>query len=298
VSAGLLALAGRGRVALGVSAGAVCVLAGLGDPHWPFWAAALDPVLGPLVVIAGVATTVPLWRSPAERRHAALLALPLLLTSLLLLQAYPRASFSVWIVQAAVAPVFGWVLLRWSDLLGVPRSGWRRGGATLLVGAFSVWVCMPSLLPVAHLRAMPSQPLELPGTAGVALDPIASQRMDIRSVEAVVASLDALPRDAPIALLGTSWLVVFASERPFWFPERTLELELVALGILPPDVFSAADEQLLLSRLGRPEGAVVVEEDGEAAARLRHALPRVSEWVDSEFAEVARFGRYRILAPR
>ena len=93
------------------------------------------------------------------------------------------------IVQAAVAPVFGWVLLRWSDVLGVPRAGWRRGLATLVAAIFSLWLCLPALLPVAHLRAMPSQPLEIVGTEGIRLDPIASQRMDIRSLEAVVAVL-------------------------------------------------------------------------------------------------------------
>lgn len=260
-----------------------------------------DGTFGPAIALASVLGVAPLvLKRPALDDRKLRAALPLVfLGSMLLLQAFPRASVSVWIVEAAIAPVLIWTLFRWRKLATNEATPLlRRALATLLVLAMPLWMASHALArngPIPQLGS-PRRALALPGTWGIALDANRIRMRRIVPLEALVRHLeDAEPPDAPILLLGSSWMAVFLSGRPMLFPERSGPLVLLALDMLPDHAITELDEAAMLSHLQQRPDTVVIDEQGPASERMRAALPMLSTLIERELTDTRTFGPFRVL---
>lgn len=230
-------------------------------------------------------------------------ALPLLfLGSMLLLQAFPRASFSSWIVEAAVVPVLVWAIFRWREL-GISEErgtgrGWRHVAATALVLSIPLWMGSHATARSAPLRKLgtPERALDLPLARGISLDRAKRRVLEIGSLQAVTAHVrETSAADAPVLLLGNEWMAVYLSERPLLFPTRSGPLVLLALGMLPEAATRELDEAAMLERLQTTAEALVIDDRGPGARRMRAALPRLSDWIDRELTDETTFGSFRVL---
>ena len=260
-----------------------------------------DEIFGPATVLAAAVAFAPLvLKQPLVDRRTLRSTLPLLfLGSMLLFQAFPRASFSSWVVEAASVPVLTWALFRWRELgVGEASQGFRRCVATLLVLVMPLWMTSHAVArdgPIRQLAAS-RRALDLPATTGIALDARGIRIRKIVPLEALIAHLgDAEPGDAPILLLGNSWMAVFLSGRPTLFPKRSVPLVLMALDMLPDAAIEELDEPAMLERLRRTPEVIVIDERGPGSMRMRAALPRLSAFVDREFTSRTSFGPFRVL---
>lgn len=317
LTAGLLALRGLRRASWGVAisglaaVGLAVVSHDYGDVprmmsgvRW-LGPAFFDEILGPATVLAAGLALVPLalTRSPHDQRSLSA-TLPLLfLGSMVLLQAFPRASFSTWTVEAASVPVLVWVLSRWRAI-GVPVAtdeaayGFRRAAATLLVLPLPLWMSSHASRENAPIRQLgvERRALDLPQTNGIALSPDEIRIRNIVSLEALVRHLgETKAEEGPVLLLGNAWMTAFLSGRPMLFPERSGALMLMALGMLPDEGIADLDESAMLERMRRTPNVVVIDDRGPGSKRMRAALPRLKAYVDRELTSRRRFGPFQIL---
>jgi len=317
VTAALLLLGGRRTPALALAVPGAAAVAGALALHFSgdvplaesgmLWLrpALFEDVFGPAIVLAAVLFCVFSFRERNGVEPARLAALlPLLfLGCMLLFQAFPRASVSSWIVEAAVVPVLAWLAFRWSRLaegsVASAGSAWLRpAAAMLLVLLIPLWMVQHAVAPNNPLgpRTAERRALTLPGTAGIALDEERTRVRKVVPLEALVAHLeDREPRDAPVFLLGSAWMTVYLSGRPLLFPERTLSLHLSALGMLPSDAIARGDEAAMIERLRETRDVIVIEERGPASERMRSDFPRLGAFVDGELTRRSRFGPFRVL---
>ena len=310
-SAGLLGLRGSGRAALvsavagGLALGVAAVIHDSGATPGTTWLRPelFDGVFGPTTVLAAGSLLAPMVLRHPLPIGALRSALPLLfLGSMLLLQAFPRASFSSWIVEAAVVPVLVWAIFRWREL-GISEErgtgrGWRHVAATALVLSIPLWMGSHATARSAPLRKLgtPERALDLPLARGISLDRAKRRVLEIGSLQAVTAHVrETSAADAPVLLLGNEWMAVYLSERPLLFPTRSGPLVLLALGMLPEAATRELDEAAMLERLQTTAEALVIDDRGPGARRMRAALPRLSDWIDRELTDETTFGSFRVL---
>lgn len=204
------------------------------------------------------------------------------------------------------APVLTWALFRWRALgapgdATAPSSPLRLAAATLLVVLIPLWMSSHAAARNGPIRQLgvERRALDLPATTGITLDRAKIQVLRIAPLEALIAHLaEVEPREAPVLLLGNTWVAVFLSERPMLFPEHSGPMVLLGLDMLPDAGIEKLDESKMLERLRRTPDLIVVDDRGDASAKIRSALPRLSAFVDAEFATQTSFGRFQVLRRR
>jgi hypothetical protein len=307
VVAGLLVLAGRVRDAAWPLLAALALLSiGLFAPtemprlrepvvllgRGPF---ALEGVLAPMLLCAALGLS---WQRLASA-SARISRIPVLLVwSMLCFQVFPRAGHNLWILHGALAPLLALVI---GDLLELTRAGsagqsrTRKVAAACLVALLPIWLVVPIVRTVVAPDAVASttRALALPRARGLSLDARQIDELSIRDLEETIAWLAvAEPGDAPLLVLGNDELLPLLANRPGVLDDHRYPVFLVGWGLWPG---SALDQAAILARVEEHPEVLVVQRAGQAAQRLRGALPRVYEFIEINFRPVARFGGYRVL---
>ena len=116
---------------------------------------------------------------------------------------------------------------------------------------------------------------------------------------ALITYLEHSPPDTRVLVLPSAQMVQVLSGRRSPLEEEDFALYLGAFEeISDASVRQLVDESAAIAKLARDPLLVVLWPNERAAEAIRRSLPLLAAYVDGQFREVARFGRYRVLGRR
>jgi hypothetical protein len=314
LTAGMLLIAGRQRAALLLATAAFLILCltvyfgpfqityFLGTPFLWRGSGAFSAVLSPaisLVILAIFASS--FLQSYAGRRTRTLHILTPILCfqAMMSFQTFPRAGYDVFILHGALMPLLTIILFKWYRLGAPSGTGIaRRTAAATLVLIFSLWLVgkiADDVLRPSEVRSQ-RRVLSLPGTQGIRPSYALIDMLRIQDLERLIAYLESVePKQSPIFSLTNQEMIGFLSRRQTLFPERECYLFLAGWGMLPARQLEDLDSAAMIRKLRETPTAIVIDRQDHFSARIRAALPEVSDFVRDNYGVEARVGTYRIL---
>jgi hypothetical protein len=209
-----------------------------------------------------------------------------------LLFLYPSADFwHVLMGLPAFLPLLAHLADRW---VGRPQSfstadRSRVAIAAAVATALLLATCTPFVAALAHARRAPTVP-------GLARAPgIADPSPEFRNIVALLAWLDRVPPERPLAVLVNRQLLYLLADRSSALASGEFVLYGIGFDVLPAERARALlPPAYVTERLDEARPVVIEREDG-GAQRFRRIYPEAARQLDEHYAEVARFGPYRVL---
>jgi len=211
------------------------------------------------------------------------------------LQLYPAADVPhAILLLPAVFPVLAYLLARF--VTGAARGGRALGAVGL---ALAVAALLVLAAPFVHYRLTTPRPVPPPGDGFRRASGIWSAQPKTPHVAALVDRLAQERDDRRLLVTVDEQMLYFLAGIP-----SALERDEFVFYLLGNDLLSAsnaralADEARMLATLRAAPPLVVDDPESAAARRFRGAFPDLARFLDTAYAPVARFGGYRLLAPR